>query len=60
MLIETFGPIETYFGGLTNGGALEFYDGPMKIIDKTGNSVQNLTHQTTLITSKKKFNHGLI
>ncbi len=37
--IETLGPIETYFGGLTNGGSLEFYDGPMKIIDKSGNSV---------------------
>jgi F420-non-reducing hydrogenase large subunit len=37
--IESLGPIETYFGGLTNGGSLEFYDGPMKIIDKDGNSV---------------------
>lgn len=37
--IETLGPVETYFGGLTKGGALEFYDGPMKIIDKDGNSV---------------------
>lgn len=37
--IETLGPVETYFGGLTKGGALEFYDGPMKIIDKAGNSV---------------------
>jgi F420-non-reducing hydrogenase large subunit len=37
--IEMLGPIETYFGGLTNEGALEFYDGPMKIIDKSGNSV---------------------
>lgn len=37
--IEALGPVETYFGGLTKGGALEFYDGPMKIIDKDGNSV---------------------
>ena len=39
MQLKHLGPIETYFGGLTNGGALEFYDGPMKIIDKDGNSV---------------------
>ena len=37
--IEALGPIETYFGGLTKGGALEFYDGPMKFIDKNGASV---------------------
>ncbi len=37
--IETLGPVETYFGGLTNNGDLQFYDGPMKIIDKDGNAV---------------------
>jgi len=37
--IESLGPVETYFGGLTNGGALELYDGPMKIIDKDGGAV---------------------
>lgn len=37
--IEALGPVETYFGGLSNGGSLEIYDGPMKIIDKDGNFV---------------------
>ena len=34
--IEMLGPVETYFGGLTNGGNVELYDGPAKIIDKDG------------------------
>ncbi len=37
--IETLGPVETYFGALTNGGNVELYDGPAKIIDKDGKSV---------------------
>ena len=34
--IEILGPVETYFGGLNNGGNVELYDGPAKIIDKDG------------------------
>ncbi|MBP2046617.1 Ni/Fe hydrogenase subunit alpha [Methanobacterium aggregans] len=37
--IETLGPVETYFGGLTSGGKLGFYDGQMKVIDKEGSMV---------------------
>ncbi|MBM4240913.1 MAG: Ni/Fe hydrogenase subunit alpha [Euryarchaeota archaeon] len=37
-VIDVLGPVETYFGGLINNGNLEFYDGPMKIIDKDGNA----------------------
>ncbi len=37
--IELLGPVESYFGGLTNGGNLEFYDGPVKVIDKNGTSI---------------------
>ena len=37
--VEALGTIETHFGALTNGGAIEFYDGPAKIIDKTGSQV---------------------
>lgn len=37
--IEMLGPVETHFGALTNGGNLELYDGPAKIIDKAGNTV---------------------
>lgn len=37
--IETLGPVETYFGSINNGGKLEFYDGPVQIIDKNGASV---------------------
>jgi F420-non-reducing hydrogenase large subunit len=37
-LIETLGPVETYFGSLNNRGNIELYDGPMKIIDKNGKS----------------------
>ena len=37
--IETLGPIETSFGALTKNGALEFYDGPMKMMDKNGSSI---------------------
>ncbi len=37
--IETLGPVETYFGALTNGGTVELYDGPAKIIDKNGKSI---------------------
>ena len=37
--IETLGPVESHFGAITNGGDIEFYDGPAKVIDKTGNTV---------------------
>jgi F420-non-reducing hydrogenase large subunit len=37
--IESLGTIETYYGGITNNGDLQFYDGPMTIIDKDGNEV---------------------
>jgi F420-non-reducing hydrogenase large subunit len=37
--IELLGPVETHFGGLINGGDLELYDGPARIIDKDGNAV---------------------
>lgn len=37
--IELLGPVETYFGGITKNGDLEFYDGPVKIIDKSGSTV---------------------
>ncbi|RJS48936.1 MAG: Ni/Fe hydrogenase subunit alpha [Methanobacterium sp.] len=37
--VETLGPVETSFGALTNGGNLEFYDGPVKIMDKEGSSI---------------------
>lgn len=37
--IETLGPVETCFGGLTSGGKLGFYDGQMKVIDKEGNMI---------------------
>jgi F420-non-reducing hydrogenase large subunit len=37
--VETLGPIETSFGAITKGGALEFYDGPMKMMDKNGSSI---------------------
>lgn len=37
--IEMLGPVETHFGALSNNGGIEFYDGPMKIIDKAGSSV---------------------
>ena len=46
--IEMLGPVETSFGGLTNNGSLEFYDGPMKIIDKAGNSVHEFQHSDYL------------
>lgn len=38
-VIELLGPVETHFGGITKEGNLEFYDGPVKVIDKDGNSV---------------------
>jgi F420-non-reducing hydrogenase large subunit len=37
--IEALGPVESHFGAITNGGSIEFYDGPAKIIDKSGNQV---------------------
>lgn len=37
--IELLGPVETHFGAITNGGSLQFYDGPVKIIDKEGNGI---------------------
>jgi F420-non-reducing hydrogenase large subunit len=37
--IEMLGPVETHFGALSNNDNIEFYDGPMKIIDKGGSSV---------------------
>jgi F420-non-reducing hydrogenase large subunit len=37
--IETLGPVETYFGSLTDKGNLSLYDGPMKVIDKDGSTV---------------------
>jgi F420-non-reducing hydrogenase large subunit len=37
--IETLGPVESHFGAMTNNGAIEFYDGPAKVIDKTGATV---------------------
>jgi F420-non-reducing hydrogenase large subunit len=37
--IETLGPVESHFGAITNNGNIEFYDGPAKVIDKTGNTV---------------------
>jgi F420-non-reducing hydrogenase large subunit len=37
--IETLGPVESHFGAMTNNGDIEFYDGPAKIIDKTGNTI---------------------
>ncbi|AEG18728.1 Ni/Fe hydrogenase subunit alpha [Methanobacterium paludis] len=37
--IETLGPVETYFGSLTDNGNLSLYDGPMKVIDKDGSTV---------------------
>ncbi len=37
--IELLGPVETHFGAISNNGNIEFYDGPVKIIDKAGNAV---------------------
>ncbi len=37
--IEVLGPVESSFGALTNSGSLEFYDGPVKIIDKDGGPI---------------------
>ena len=37
--IELLGPVETHFGGITKDSGLEFYDGPVKIVDKAGNAV---------------------
>jgi F420-non-reducing hydrogenase large subunit len=37
--IESLGTIETYFGGISDNGDLQFYDGPMTIIDKNGDEV---------------------
>jgi F420-non-reducing hydrogenase large subunit len=37
--IELLGPVESNFGALSNNGNIEFYDAPVKIIDKSGNSV---------------------
>ena len=37
--VETLGPVETSFGALTNAGNLEFYDGPVKIMDKEGSPI---------------------
>jgi F420-non-reducing hydrogenase large subunit len=37
--IETLGPVESHFGAMTRGGNLEFYDGPVKVIDKDGKGV---------------------
>ncbi len=46
--IELLGPVETHFGGITKGGNLEFYDGPVKIIDKGGNTVSEFAHSDYL------------
>jgi len=37
--VELLGPVETHFGAISNNGNIEFYDGPVKVIDKDGNSV---------------------
>lgn len=37
--VEALGAIETHFGALSNGDSIEFYDGPAKIIDKSGGVV---------------------
>ncbi len=37
--IELLGPVESHFGALSNNGDIEFYDGPVKVIDKDGNAV---------------------
>lgn len=37
--VESLGPVETYFGGLTDSGKLSFYDGSMKIVDSKGSAV---------------------
>lgn len=37
--IEMLGPVESHFGALSNNGNIEFYDAPVKIIDKAGNSI---------------------
>lgn len=37
--IELLGPVESCFGALSNNGNIEFYDAPVKIIDKDGNSI---------------------
>jgi F420-non-reducing hydrogenase large subunit len=37
--IDALGPVESHFGAITNGGTMEFYDGPAKIIDKSGSTV---------------------
>jgi F420-non-reducing hydrogenase large subunit len=35
-------PVESHFGGITNGGTIEFYDGPAKIIDNPETRSMNL------------------
>lgn len=37
--VELLGTLESNFGALSNNGSIEFYDAPVKIIDKDGNSV---------------------
>lgn len=37
--IEMLGPVESHFGALSNNGNIEFYDAPVKVIDKAGNQV---------------------
>lgn len=47
--IELLGSVETHFGALTkNGGDLTFYDGDVKVIDATGNSVHEFAPESYL------------
>lgn len=39
--IDLLGPVESHFGALSNNGNIEFYDAPVKIIDKDGNAIYN-------------------
>lgn len=47
--IELLGPVETHFGALTkNGGDISFYDGNVKIIDPSGNLVNEFAPEDYL------------
>ncbi len=47
--IELLGPVETHFGALTkNGGDISFYEGNVKVIDPSGNPVNEFAPEDYL------------